>query len=196
MFFFFSFFFFKRNQKESFFSFPTLFNYIHTLLVLLKARNPLQTRRRIRIRRTKKKKKKKIMRYPSSSTSSSAMVALLFFLASSTGIVLGDDSSSSSSSSTTSTSGSDGGAGCTKFSINGSTTPAGYFFARHRFYDFRRIDSHFIAPHQTLSNSTVSKSVNDTSWTDDWNISVKQVSDYSIDSTVSLQFSADNVYIR
>lgn len=144
-----------------------------------------------------------MMRYPSSSTSFSAMVVLLFFLASSTGIVLGDDSSSSSSSSSSISSSSDGGggggggAGCTKFSINGSTTPAGYFFTRHRFYDFRRIDNNSIAPDETtLSNSTVSRSVNDTSWTDDWNISVKQVSDYSTDSTVSLQFSADNVYIR
>lgn len=135
------------------------------------------------------------MRYPSSSPSFSTMVVLLFFLASSIGIVLGDDSTYSSSSSTSSTS-SGGGAGCTKFSINGSTTPAGYLFARHRFYDFRRIDNNFVAPDETLSNSTVSRSVNDTSWTDDWNISVKQVSDYSIDSTVSLQFSADNVYIR
>ena len=129
------------------------------------------------------------------------MVVLLFFLASSIGIVLGDDSTYSSSSSTSSTSsggggGGGGGAGCTKFSINGSTTPAGYLFARHRFYDFRRIDNNFVAPDETLLNSTVSRSVNDTSWTDDWNISVKQVSDYSIDSTVSLQFSADNVYIR
>lgn len=143
------------------------------------------------------------MRYPSSSPSFSTMVVLLFFLASSIGIVLGDDSTYSSSSSTSSASSGGGGsggggrgAGCTKFSINGSTTPAGYFFARHRFYDFRRIDNNFVAPDETLSNSTVSRSVNDTSWTDDWNISVKQVSDYSIDSTVSLQFSADNVYIR
>lgn len=113
------------------------------------------------------------MRYLSSFTS--------IFLASAAGIVLGNDSSS---------------AGCTKFSINGSTTPAGYFFARHRFYDFRRIDNNFIPPDETLSNLTVSKSVNDTSWTDDWDISVKQVSDYSTDSAVSLHFSADNVYIR
>lgn len=146
----------------------------------------------------------KIMRYPSSSTSFSAMVVLLFFLASSnTGIVLGDDSNSSSSSSVSRSSddGSDGGGtGCTQFSINGSTTPAGYFFTRHRFYDFRRIDDNnnsIASPDETLSNSTtVSRSVNDTSWTDDWNISVKKVSDYSTDSTVSLQFSADNVYIR
>ena len=111
------------------------------------------------------------------------MVVLLFFLASSIGIVLGDHSTYSSTSSTSSTSssgGGGGGAGCTKFSINGSTTPAGYLFARHRFYDFRRIDNNFVAPDETLSNSTVSRSVNDTSWTDDWNISVKQVSDYSI----------------
>lgn len=141
------------------------------------------------------------------------MVVLLFFLASSnTGIVLGDDSSSSSSSSVSSSSsdggsdgggggggGGSGGAGCTKFSINGSTTPAGYLFKRHRFYDFRRIDDNnsIAPPDETLSNSTtVSRSVNDTSWTDDWNISVKKVSDYSTDSTVSLQFSADHVYIR
>lgn len=139
------------------------------------------------------------MRYPPSSTSFSAMAVLLLLMASSTGIVLGEDSSYSSSSSTSRSSGGGGGgggAGCTKFSINGSTTPAGYFFARHRFYDFRRIDSNFVAPDETLSNSTVSRSVNDTSWTEDWNISVKNVSDYSIDSTVSLQFSADNVYIR
>lgn len=143
-----------------------------------------------------------MMRYPCSSTSFSAMVVLLFFLASSTGIVLSDDSSSRSSSTSSISSSSDGGGGgggarCTKFSINGSTTPAGYFFTRHRFYDFRRIDNNSIAPNETtFSNSTVSRSVNDTSWTDDWNISVKQVSDYSTDSTVSLQFSADNVYIR
>lgn len=144
------------------------------------------------------------------------MVVLLLF-----GIVLGDDTSSSSSNSMGSSSissssssssngsgGSGGGgddAGCTKFSINGSTTTptiARYFFTRHRFYDFRRIDNRFIIgppdEKKTLSsNSTVvSRSVNDSSWTVDWNISVKQVSDYSTDSTVSLQFSADNVYIR
>ena len=142
------------------------------------------------------------MKCSSSSTLFSAMVVLRFFWASAAGIVLGDDTSSSSSSSSSMSmsmrrSNSGGGdAGCTKFSINGSTTPAGYFFTRHRFYDFRRIDNRFIAPDETLSNSTVSRSVNDTSWTDDWNISVKQLSDYSTDSTVSLQFSADNVYIR
>lgn len=122
------------------------------------------------------------MRDLSSSTSFYDIVVLLF-LGALAGIVLGDDSS-----------------GCTRFSINGSTTtPAGYFFARHRFYDFRRIDNTFSVPDETfsnLSNSTVSKSVNDSSWMDDWNISVKQVSNYSTDSAVSLQFSADNVYIR
>lgn len=125
------------------------------------------------------------MRYPSSSTSISAIVVLPFLLALA-GIVLGGDSGTSAG-------------GCTSFSINGSSTPVGFFFARHRFYDFRRIDNTFIAPEDTslnLSNSSVSKFVNDSSWTDDWDISVKQVSDYSTDSTVSLQFSADNVYIR
>lgn len=89
-------------------------------------------------------------------------------------------------------------AGCTRFSINGSTT-AGYSFSRHRFYDFRRIDTTPIAPDDTLpslSNSTVSRSVNDTSWTDDWDVSVKTISDYSTDSTILMQFTADNVYIR
>lgn len=121
------------------------------------------------------------MRYLSYPTSYSAT----FFLASAI-IVLGADSSSGSS------------AGCTKFSINGSTTP-GYLFSRHRFYDFRRIDTTIIAPDDTLpnlANSTVSKSINDSSWTDDWDISVKAEPGYSTDSTTLLQFTADNVYIR
>lgn len=123
---------------------------------------------------------KKMMRYPASPTSPSAIM-VVFFLASA--MVLGADSSS---------------AECTKFSINGSIT-AGYSFSRHRFYDFRRIDNTLIAPDDTLpslSNSTVSKSVNDTSWTDDWDVSVKTISGYSTDSTILLQYTADNVYIR
>lgn len=122
---------------------------------------------------------KKMMRYPASPTSPSAIM-VLYFLASA--MVLGASSS----------------AECTKFSINGSIT-AGYSFSRHRFYDFRRIENTLIAPDDTvpsLSNSTVSKSVNDTSWTDDWEVSVKTISDYSTDSAISLQFTADNVYIR
>ena len=123
---------------------------------------------------------KKMRRYPASPASPYAIM-VVFFLASA--IVLGASSSS---------------AECTKFSINGSIT-AGYSFSRHRFYDFRRIGNTLIAPDDTLpslSNSTVSKSINDTSWTDDWDVSVKTISDYSTDSTISLQFTADNVYIR
>lgn len=129
-----------------------------------------------------------MMRHSSSSPTpfSAVILLLLFFFWASA--IIADDSSS--------------GAGCTKFSINRSITP-GYFFSRHRFYDFRRIDTTTIitAPDDialpnNLSNSTVSKSVNDTSWTDDWDVSVKTIARYSTDSAIPLQYSADNVYIR
>lgn len=115
------------------------------------------------------------MRYSFSPTSFPPLV-LLYVLAST--LILGADSSI-----------------CTKFSINGSTT-TGYYFARHRFYDFRRIDTTIIAPddYPNLSNSIVSKSVNDMSWKEDWDISVKPMPG-STDSTVPMQFTANNVYI-
>lgn len=125
-----------------------------------------------------------MIKYTSSPTSFSAAIVVIFW-ASAAIIVLGADNSST---------------GCTKFSINRSITP-GYYFSRHRFYDFRRIDTTVVTVPgdgalPNLSNSTVSKSVSDSSWTDDWDVSVKTISGYSTDSTLQLQYTADNVYIR
>src|ERR1700722_19486896 len=81
----------------------------------------------------------------------------------------------------------DNGNGCTIFSINGSTPS---FFTYHRFYDFRNI--HNTAG--TLTNSSdlitlpTSKSVKDTSWTDDWEIRVESKPAINND-TIAMQYS-------
>lgn len=111
--------------------------------------------------------------------SSSLCTLLLLFLAVSVNVVLADDSAS-----------------CTSFQINGPT-PA--LFAYHRFYDFRKIrDDNSPLPdgNSSLSDTTavVSKSVNDSSWTDDWDVSVKPrpaPNDY----TYPMQYTTNNVYI-
>lgn len=111
--------------------------------------------------------------------SSSLCTLLLLFLAASVNVVLADDSAS-----------------CTSFQINGPT-PA--LFAYHRFYDFRKIrnnNSPLPDSNSSLSDTTavVSKSVNDSSWTDDWDVSVKPrpaPNDY----TYPMQYTTNNVYI-
>ena len=111
--------------------------------------------------------------------SSSLYTLLLLFFAASVTVVLGDDSAS-----------------CTSFQINGPT-PA--LFAYHRFYDFRRIrndDNSLRDSNSSLPDTmaVVSRSVNDSSWTDDWDGSVKPrpaPNDY----TYPMQYTTNNVYI-
>lgn len=111
--------------------------------------------------------------------SSSLYTLLLLFFAASVNVVLADDSAS-----------------CTSFQINGPT-PA--LFAYHRFYDFRRIrndDNPLRDRNSSLPDTTavVSRSVNDSSWTDDWDVSVKPrpaPNDY----TYPMQYTTNNVYI-
>ena len=110
---------------------------------------------------------------------SSSCTLLLLFLAASVNVVLAD-----------------GSAACTGFQINGPT-PA--LFAYHRFYDFRRIRNDGNPPpdsNSSLSDTTavVSNSVNDTSWTDDWDVSVKP-RPAPTDYTYPMQYSTNNVYI-
>lgn len=111
--------------------------------------------------------------------SSSLCTLLLLFLAASVNVVLADDRAS-----------------CTSFQINGPT-PA--LFAYHRFYDFRRIrnnDNPLLDSNSSSSDTraVVSKSINDTSWTDDWNISVKP-RPAPTDYTHPMQYTTNNVYI-
>jgi hypothetical protein len=88
---------------------------------------------------------------------------------------------------------SDNGNNCTIFSVNGSTPS---YFTYYRFYDFRDI-------HSTVSLLTdssdptafpTSKSINDTSWTDDWEVKVESKPAVN-DNTIAMQYIAANVYI-
>lgn len=111
--------------------------------------------------------------------SSSLCTLLLLSFAVSVNVVVADDS-----------------AFCTSFQINGPT-PA--FFTYHRFYDFRRIQndgSRLRNSNSSLSDTTavVSNSVNDTSWTDDWDVSVKP-RPAPTDYTYPMQYTTNNVYI-
>lgn len=113
--------------------------------------------------------------------SSSICILLLLVLAALFNVVLADDSAS-----------------CTSFQINGPT-PA--LFAYRRFYDFRRMRNNDnpvldTSSNRSLSDTTavVSKSVNDSSWTDDWDVSIMPrpaPNDY----TLPMQYTANNVYI-
>lgn len=111
--------------------------------------------------------------------SSSLCALLLAFFAASVNVVVADDSAS-----------------CTSFQINGPT-PA--LFAYRRFYDFRRIrnDGNPLPNrNSSLSDTTtvVSYSVNDSSWTDDWDVSVKP-RPAPTDYTYPMQYTTNNVYI-
>lgn len=111
--------------------------------------------------------------------SSSLCTLLQLFLAASVNVALADDSAS-----------------CTSFQINGPT-PA--LFAYHRFYDFRKIrndNKPLPDGNSSLSDTTavVSKSVNDSSWTDDWDVSVKPMPAPN-DYTYPMQYTTNNVYI-
>ena len=110
---------------------------------------------------------------------SSSCTLLLLFLTASVNVVLAGNSAS-----------------CTSFQINGPT-PA--LFAYHRFYDFRRIRNVENPPrdrNRSLSDTTalLSKSVNDTSWTDDWDVSVRP-RPAPTDYTHPMQYTTGNVYI-